>query len=258
MPIVQSAATDAGSNALANIAVRITLMTGTPGVPGYLADADIISATSVTTAQDGAWSATLTGNSEITPANTYYQVLEGNAVSNIVVPASGGPYSLIELLVTPPTPAAAGIGPMVDIPQMDTESAAPTARDDGNGGMQCLLGRIKFTGLYTAASISIPTTGLEVIDGQQKPGPVTAAALPTGTTPVQNPHWRWATVTLAGGTVTAVKQGAYMGGSSAPAMTSVYTQSAGALPLSSWRVPPGGWIEVDCTVAPTTNSWVLD
>lgn len=153
---------------------------------------------------------------------------------------------------------AAGVGPFVDIVQMDTESAAPTCRDDGGGGVQYSLGRIKLTGLYTSASISIPTTGLEVIDGQQRPGPVTATAIPTGTTPLQNPHWRWANVTLAGGAVTAVKVGVYMGGVSAPAMTTLYSQASGVLPLSTWRVPPGGWIEVDCTVTPTTNSWVLD
>jgi hypothetical protein len=153
---------------------------------------------------------------------------------------------------------ASGIGPFVDIVQMDTESPAPTCRDDGNGGVQFSLGRIKLTGLYTAASISIPQTGVEVIDGQQRPGPVTATVIPTGTTAVANPHWRWANVTLAGGTVTAVKIGTYMGGVSAPSMTTVYSQSAAALPLSTFRVPPGGWIEVDCTVTPTTNAWVLD
>ena len=153
---------------------------------------------------------------------------------------------------------ASGVGPFVDIVQMDTESPAPACRDDGNGGIQYSLGRIKLTGLYTAASIAIPTTGLEVIDGQQRPGPVTATAIPTGTTPLQNPHWRWANITLAGGTATAVKIGAYMGGAAAPTMAAAYSQSAAALPLSTWRVPPGGWIEVDCTVTPTTNSWVLD
>lgn len=154
--------------------------------------------------------------------------------------------------------AASGVGPMIDIAQMDTESAAPTCRDDGNGGVQFSLGRIKLTGLYTSASISIPMTGLEVIDGQQRPGPASAATLNTSSTPVQNPHWRWATVTLAGGTVTAVKIGTYMGGVSAPSMTTVYSQSSAALPLMTVRVPPGGWLEVDCTVVPTTNSWVLD
>jgi hypothetical protein len=82
---------------------------------------------------------------------------------------------------------ASGVGPFIDIIQMDTESPAPACRDDGNGGVQFSLGRIKLTGLYTAASISIPMTGLEVIDGQQRPGPVTATAIPTGTTPAAKP-----------------------------------------------------------------------
>ena len=101
-------------------------------------------------------------------------------------------------------------------------------------------------------------TGLEVIDGQQRPGPITAPTLNTSSTPVQNPKWRWATVQLAGGTATAVKIGQYMGGVSAPSMTTVYSQASGALPLITVRVPPGGWLELDCTVLPTTNSWVVD
>lgn len=153
---------------------------------------------------------------------------------------------------------ASGIGPYIDIVQMDTESAAPRLRDDLSGALATAQGTIKLTGLYTASTIQTdePTT-LAIINGQQPPGPAAALSY-TLSTAFMNTYWRWATVTLAGGTVTAVKIGATMGGASAPAMTAIYSQSAAALPLMTIRVPPGGWLEIDGSVKPTTNSWVLD
>ena len=109
MTTVQNIALSPGGTPL-SINVRITLQTGASNLPGYLTSSDISAVYTTSTAQDGSWSANLTPNSEITPANTYYQVYEGSALSNIVVPASGGPYSLSEILVTePPTPSAVGI-----------------------------------------------------------------------------------------------------------------------------------------------------
>lgn len=149
------------------------------------------------------------------------------------------------------------IGPFIDVAELDTESAAPTFSDDGNSGMLWALGRIKLTGQFTAGSISLPATRMEIISAQQAPGPVTAPTLTLGT-PLRNNFFRWATVTIAGGTLTAVKIGQTMGGASAPSMTTLYSQASGSLPLMTVRVPPAGWIEVDGTVAPTTWSWEVD
>lgn len=111
MTVVQNTATDPGGNPLAQTPVRITLITGpASNTPGYTAAGDITGTLSLTTDLTGHWSATLTPNAQITPANSYYQVVEGQAVSAIVVPASGGPYQLGAILAAPPpTPAAPGI-----------------------------------------------------------------------------------------------------------------------------------------------------
>jgi hypothetical protein len=108
MPVVQNVATRPGGGAKANRPVFITLVTAT--FVGYTAASDIQGTETVTTDATGAWSANLTPNSAITPANTYYSVNEDGAVSIITVPATGGPYNLSQLLATPPpTPAAPGI-----------------------------------------------------------------------------------------------------------------------------------------------------
>lgn len=103
MTVVQNTVTDPGGEALSRVNVRITLMTGSANVPGYTGTGDITGTFTVATDQTGHWTANLTPNSAITPANTWYQVVENQAISNIVVPASGGPYLLGALLVTPPS-----------------------------------------------------------------------------------------------------------------------------------------------------------
>lgn len=149
------------------------------------------------------------------------------------------------------------VGPFIDVGQLDTESAAPAFTDDGNSGMAFALGRIKLTGQFTAGSISLPTTRMELISGQQAPGPVTPPAVPATATPIRNNFYRWATVTVYGGTGTAVKVGATMGGASAPAMTTQFSQSAASFPGVTVRIPPAGWIEVDYTGAPSW-AWEVD
>lgn len=66
-----------------------------------------------------------------------------------------------------------GIGPFIDIVQMDTETSTPTFGDNNSGtGLACALGTVKLTGLYTAANIStggLPT-GLQITDGQNPNG----------------------------------------------------------------------------------------
>lgn len=69
---------------------------------------------------------------------------------------------------------SAGIGPWIDVDQLDTESGAPTFADNNNGtGLGNALGTVKLTGLYTAANVtSTYPTGIKIIDGQ-KSFPVT-------------------------------------------------------------------------------------
>lgn len=109
MTIVTNIITDPAGNPVKDATVRITLITGT-NAPGYTASGEVQGTYSLSTDATGTWSANLTPNSLITPANTYYQVVEGRAVSNINVPATGGPYLLGSILVVPPTtPGALGI-----------------------------------------------------------------------------------------------------------------------------------------------------
>lgn len=99
-----------GQEPYAHGTIHIRLVTGADNTPGYTTTGSIIGPYTTTTDAAGNWTATLTPNSQITPAGTYYQVQEGFAVSPIVVPASGGPYTLSAILATPPpTPAAPGI-----------------------------------------------------------------------------------------------------------------------------------------------------
>lgn len=137
-----------------------------------------------------------------------------------------------------------GIGPFLDIDQLDTETATPYFIDDGNGGIAALLGTVKLVGQYTIGSITIGTTGLKLISGQQKPGYVAAPSYTLGTA-FQNPWWRDATIHLSGGSVTNVKIGVSEGGSVTPVM------QATGLTAGTFRLPSGGWFEIDGSVKPT-------
>jgi pectate lyase-like protein/carbohydrate binding protein with CBM5/12 domain len=105
---VQNTVTDGSGNPIAGAAVTISLVTSAITAPGYTGTSSILSTLTVYTDATGHWSAALTPNTAITPANTYYRVTEATYwVSTIVVPASGGPYELSALLVTPPAAIAA-------------------------------------------------------------------------------------------------------------------------------------------------------
>jgi len=71
-----------------------------------------------------------------------------------------------------------GIGPIVDIDQLDTESGAPTFSDNtGGNGLAAALGTVKLTGLFTVANVSVAhPTGLNIINGQ-KPVPIVSKSL---------------------------------------------------------------------------------
>ncbi len=109
MTTVRNVITDS-SGAPANRArVAITLMAGDRGTePGYTDGTTVVPSYFFITDTDGAWSTTLTPNADITPAGTYYRVVESHSgatkISLISVPASGGPYDLLDVLVTDPVP----------------------------------------------------------------------------------------------------------------------------------------------------------
>ena len=136
-----------------------------------------------------------------------------------------------------------GIGPFLDVGQLDTESGAPTFIDNGIG-LAAAVGTIKLTGLYTVSAITVGVTGLHILNGQQAPGYVAEPSYTLGTA-FQNPWWRDATIHISGGTVTNVKIGATNGGSVAPTMQAI------GLTSGTFRLPSGGWFEVDGTVKPT-------
>jgi hypothetical protein len=72
---------------------------------------------------------------------------------------------------------SAGIGPFLNIDQLDTETGAPSFTDRNSGAaLNAALGNIRLTGLYTAANTTVSaSTGLKIVDGQ-KAFPVTAVS----------------------------------------------------------------------------------
>lgn len=152
-------------------------------------------------------------------------------------------------------PGQSGVGPMLS-GSYDTEGQS-TIRDN-SGGLAAACGEFHVKSNGVAASPTVGAgTPLQLICDFQFVGPVASPPTLTINTAIQNPYGRWAQVTLAGGTVTSVQLGNLMGGSTAPTMTSVYTQASGTLPLYVVRVPPLGWIQINGTVTPTTNTWFL-
>ena len=105
--IVRNTVTDSGGNPQAGIPITITLVTATGGrFPGVTAASSVTVPDQVITNAAGLWSAPLVPNAEIdVPANSYYTVSENGYLSSIIVPATGGPYELADVLTgTPPTP----------------------------------------------------------------------------------------------------------------------------------------------------------
>ncbi len=101
MTIVRNTVTDPTGTPIPNLGVPISLITVTPTTPGYTAASSIASTEVVYTDNTGTWSTDLTPNVSISPSGSYYRVTEDRQISNIRVPASGGPYNLPDLLVAP-------------------------------------------------------------------------------------------------------------------------------------------------------------
>lgn len=110
VPTVQNIVTDAAGSPIPNAVVRIDLIAGSViAQPGYTATTTIGPPLLFNADSVGRWSVVLAGNATLTPANTYYRIIEAGFVSTVVVPAAGGPYNLSAVLVAPPTPASPGI-----------------------------------------------------------------------------------------------------------------------------------------------------
>lgn len=64
---------------------------------------------------------------------------------------------------------SAGVGPIIQIDQLDTEAAAPDFRDRSGGtAIANALGTVRLTGLFQADSITVSgPTGLKIINGQK-------------------------------------------------------------------------------------------
>jgi hypothetical protein len=111
MPTVTNTIAGAGSG----VNVLIQIYTATVA-PGFTNTQEIGPPVEAITDATGTWSATLTANSLITPANTYYLVTERQTLPRffaqyaIVVPDGAGPFTAGSIVVSPTvTPSAAAI-----------------------------------------------------------------------------------------------------------------------------------------------------
>lgn len=60
-----------------------------------------------------------------------------------------------------------GIGPIIDIDQLSTESGTPNITGNNPTALASALGRVKLTGLFTPSGVSVSSpTGIELINGQ--------------------------------------------------------------------------------------------
>lgn len=64
-------------------------------------------------------------------------------------------------------PGSSGVGPIIDIDQLSTENSTPNVDGNGAGAMMAALGKVKLTGLFTEAGVSVSSpTGIELVNGQ--------------------------------------------------------------------------------------------
>lgn len=151
-------------------------------------------------------------------------------------------------------PGQSGVGPMIS-GAVDTEGTQ-TIRDNSSG-MVAACGVLHFKGNGAAAPTLGSATPMQVICDFQFPGPASSPPSLSVNTAIMNPYGRWVTINLTGGTgITTIQLSALMGGASAPSMTTVYTQAAGALTLYQLRVGPQGWFQINGTTAPTATWWL--
>lgn len=141
--VVQNTPVDSTGATLPGSAVTIILVTAADTSPGYTSTQTVVAPRVVyTDTITGQWIADLIPNTSITPSGTYYRVTEPNGeISTIQVPASGGPYQLLGLLVSSPaTP---------------TTQYIPTSAEGTPGGVATLDG----TGNVPLAQLGNAPTG---------------------------------------------------------------------------------------------------
>ncbi|MFE7954394.1 hypothetical protein [Streptomyces sp. NPDC057413] len=62
---------------------------------------------------------------------------------------------------------SSGIGPIIDIDQLSTENSTPNVAGNSTTAMNSALGKVRLTGLFNEAGVSISApTGIELINGQ--------------------------------------------------------------------------------------------
>jgi hypothetical protein len=131
---------------------------------------------------------------------------------------------------------------------------------DHASGLTTAYGELHLTGSGGTLSVT-DSTGMKIVYDRQAPGPVASPPTPTVGTAQMNAFWRPAFVTFSGGTaVTGISVSNLAGGSTAPTLTSVYTQGSGALPTNGVqvRIGAGQWYEVVGTGSGVTATWILD
>lgn len=115
MPVVRNTLLAPGAVPVSGATVEIRLIASLTGeAEGFLPPTDqaILDTKTLRTDATGLWSVTLTGNADIEPDNTFYEVKEFQpnrpqpVTNTFVVPTTGGPYHLYDLLITPPATLA--------------------------------------------------------------------------------------------------------------------------------------------------------
>lgn len=104
MPVVTGTMRRPAGTSTERATVTIRLIGATPTAAAFTADGDIVGTSEITPNGSGAWSATLTANTDITPTGTQYEVTEAwpatgeQAIYRIVVPSGSGPYDVKNIL----------------------------------------------------------------------------------------------------------------------------------------------------------------
>lgn len=175
---MQNTVRDPSGTAVPNVTVVIRLG---GGVLGYTADGDVVGPFLVAANASGYWQATLPDNASITPANSYYEVVESSgtfsATHDISVPTGGGPYNLSAILVTPPpTPSSLALaatqkGVAGGLATLDGSGHVPTAQLAN--AVTSVAGR---TGAVTLTESDIANLVADLAARQQADATLTALA----------------------------------------------------------------------------------
>lgn len=152
-------------------------------------------------------------------------------------------------------PGQTGIGPMVS-GYFDTEGASEV-RGQADA-MAAACGEVHLKGNGGTPPVIDQPTNLVIVCDFQFPGPAASPPTLTVGTAIRSPYGRYANITLSGGTgVTSIQLSSLMGGSAAPTMDTVYSQTSGPLTAPyTVRVPPQGWIRINATTTPTATWWL--